>query len=175
VARRFRNTTRQSHSQIGTGTGLPVRAALRNLAIGISKLRGWTNIAAATTLSPASWAPSTSPRTAHKREKHLCLGQRSSLFLAGEPFPSGLAGHTQGPSDPRPGHSTSAKLLDPGTQVGLDLISDRSDAGRWSSIYSSVSERHVGKRSRLVIWLSLAAPPGDGSGSAEHVGLGKAL
>jgi predicted transposase YbfD/YdcC len=40
-------TYREDHSQIRTGTGPAVMAALRNLAIGVLKLCGWTNIAAA--------------------------------------------------------------------------------------------------------------------------------
>jgi Transposase DDE domain len=40
-------TYREDHSQIRTGSGPAVMAALRNLAIGILKFCGWTNIAQA--------------------------------------------------------------------------------------------------------------------------------
>jgi hypothetical protein len=50
----LRNTThirdvtyREDRSQIRTGTGPAVMAALRNLAIGVLKFCGWTNIAQA--------------------------------------------------------------------------------------------------------------------------------
>src|SRR5260370_35732621 len=56
------------------------------------------------------------------------LGTTKSLF-AGESFPSGLASDAEFLPDPGPGDSTSAKFLNPGAQVGLDLISDRGDAG----------------------------------------------
>src|SRR5258708_31094122 len=43
------------------------------------------------------------------------------LLLAGESFPCGLPGHSEGFSDPRPGHADRARLENQPGEVALDL------------------------------------------------------